>query len=274
MALTDAKCAQIILDDYEHTCRLSRSRWAWEFLRRNPEFRRAALSSDQSRISEKPACHGVRLIRPDCDQSEAEKFGLVFFPDIDANGHDANAFWNPAIYARTLTVQVTPRHAGDRDEIFEQTVATCEVIHLTDRVGRESLLIRGNGHVLQVACSGLSLLSMEPVKMKLIIEDVTTLDETLRLISRAQRVLGKADEAEKPEWTRSSLAWRNALIAIDAHEAGLNYFETAAIIYGEQRATEAWQSPSRAMKDEMRRALARGRELRDGGYRDLLAAQT
>ena len=92
--------------------------------------------------------------------------------------------------------------------------------------------------------------------------------------SRAQRVLGKADEAEKPEWTRSSLAWRNALIAIDAHEAGLNYLETAAIIYGEQRATEAWQSPSRAMKDEMRRALARGRELRDGGYRDLLAAQT
>ena len=41
MALTDAKCAQIILDDYEHTCRLSRSRWAWEFLRRNIEYKRS-----------------------------------------------------------------------------------------------------------------------------------------------------------------------------------------------------------------------------------------
>ncbi|WP_439620220.1 DNA -binding domain-containing protein [Hyphomonas sp.] len=274
MALTDANSGHITLGEYDYTCRLTRSRWAWEFLRRNPDFREAALTTDQSRISEKPACHGVRLLRPDSDQSEAEKFGLAFFPDIDANGHDANTFWNPAIYARTLTVQVTPRHPGEHDEIFKRCVATCEVVHLTDRVGRESLLVRGNGHVLQVACSGLSLLSVEPVKMKLIIEDVTTLDDTLRLISRAQRVLGNEENPEEPEWTRSSLAWRNALIALDAHEAGLTYFETATIIYGSDRANEAWQSASRAMKDEMRRALARGRELRDGGYRDLLAAQT
>ena len=90
----------------------------------------------------------------------------------------------------------------------------------------------------------------------------------------AQRVLGKEEGADIADWTRTSLAWRNALIAMDTHEAGLTYFETAAIIYGEDRATEAWQSSSRAMKDEMRRALARGRELRDGGYSHLLTAQT
>ena len=110
--------------------------------------------------------------------------------------------------------------------------------------------------------------------MKLLIDNVSSMDETLKVIGKAQRILGKDDSSFNDTWTRSSLAFRNALIALDAYETGLTYFETAAIIYGEDRATEAWQSPSRAMKDEMRRALVRGRELRDGGYRDLLTAQT
>ena len=111
-------------------------------------------------------------------------------------------------------------------------------------------MIRGHGHSIQVACSGLSLLSVEPVRMKLIIDNVSSMDETLKVIGKAQRILGKDDPSFNDTWTRSSLAFRNALIALDAHETGLTYFETAAIIYGEDRATEAWQSPSRAMKDE------------------------
>ena len=274
MALTDAECVQISLDDYEYTCRLSRSRWAWEFLRRNVEFRDIATITDPSKVSKKSACHSVKLMRLECDQVAAEQYGLLFFPDINENGHDADLFWNPALFARALTVQVTPRHPNERDEIFEATVANCEVTHLTDRVGREHILIKGNGHTLQVVCSGLSTLSVEPVRLKLIIDSVSSLDETLKVIGRAQRILGKEDSSFCDGWSRSSLAFRNALIALDAHEAGLTYFETAAIIYGEDRANEAWQSASRAMKDEMRRALARGRELRDGGYRDLLTSQT
>ena len=274
MVLTDAECVQISLDDYEYTCRLSRSRWAWEFLRRNAEFRSIASLAGPSKITRKPACNNVHLVRLECDQVAAEQYGLLFVPDIDANGHDADLFWNPSLFARALTVQVTPRHPNERDEIFEATVASCNVTHLTDRVGREHILIRGNGHTLQVVCSGLSTLSVEPVRLKLIIDSVSSLDETLKVIGRAQRILGTDDPSFSETWTRSSLAFRNALIALDAHEAGLTYFETAAIIYGEDRATEAWQSSSRAMKDEMRRALARGRELRDGGYRDLLTAQT
>jgi len=274
MSPADTPSVRIDLDDYAYTCRLSRSRWAWEFLRRNSEFRQAALRAGDSQISEKSACRSIRLLRPQCDQSDAEKFGLVFFPDIDANGYDADVFWIPALYARALIVQVTPRHPSERDDIFEETINECEVTHLTDRVGREYLLIRGHGHIVQVACSGLSLLSVEPVRMKLIIDNVSSLDGTLKVIGRAQRILGKEDANLHEVWTRTSLAWRNALIALDAHEAGLTYCETAAIIYGAERATEAWQSSSRAMKDEMRRALTRGRELRNGGYRDLLAAQT
>ena len=272
MALTDANTVQIALGDYDYTARLSRSRWAWEFLRRNAQLRQAIEASGQTVMSEKTACNGIRLLRPHCDQSDAEQFGLVFFPNVDANGYDADVFWIPALYARALTVQVTPRHPSERDDIYEETMASCDVTHLTDRVGREYLLIRGNDHIVQVACVGLSLLSVEPVRMKLIIDNVSSLDDTLKVIGKAQRILGREEPKDGSGWTRTSLAWRNALIALDAHEAGLTYFETAAIIYSEERAAKAWQSASRAMKDEMRRALSRGRELRDGGYRDLLTA--
>lgn len=102
MSPADTPSVRIDLDDYAYTCRLSRSRWAWEFLRRNSEFRQAALRAGDSQISEKPACHGIRLLRPLCDQIDAEKFGLVFFPDIDANGYEADVFWIPALYARAL----------------------------------------------------------------------------------------------------------------------------------------------------------------------------
>ena len=136
--------------------------------------------------------------------------------------------------------------------------------------GSETKLTRGNGCVIQVFCTGMSLLAREPVKLSFIIDSLDEFQAKLKTLQRAQRVYDPQAEADIPEWTRHSLALRNALVALDCHDAKLSYFETAGFIYGEERAREAWDSPSRAMKDEMRRALARGRDLRDGGYATLL----
>ena len=111
---------------------------------------------------------------------------------------------------------------------------------------------------------------MEPVKLSFVIDSLDEFQAKLKTLQRAQRVYDPQADDDIPEWTRHSLALRNALIALDCHDDGLTYFQTAAFIYGEARAREAWDSPSRAMKDEMKRALARGRELRDGGYSTLL----
>ena len=173
-----------------------------------------------------------------------------------------------------MNVQVTPRHPGEVDDIFERSVRACRITHLTDTSGREYLLLRGNNHVVQVGCTGLSLLSVEPVKMKIVIEAVTSLDESLTIIERAKPLYRTDQQNAPPEWTRTSLAFRNAIISLDAHAQRLSYLETASIIYGSKRASEAWSGPSRAMKDEMKRALARGRDLRDGGYRALLSPPT
>ncbi len=74
-------------------------------------------------------------------------------------------------------------------------------------------------------------------------------------------------------WTKRSrrqFLMRDALIALDGHAVGASYREIAIAIVGPQQARAAWDSPSRALKERMRRALAKGESLRDGDYRTLI----
>ena len=70
--------------------------------------------------------------------------------------------------------------------------------------------------------------------------------------------------------TAKRIGLRNALVALDGDMAGASHFEIAAVMFGTARANQAWKSGSRSMKELVRRARAKGRELRDGGYRELI----
>lgn len=70
--------------------------------------------------------------------------------------------------------------------------------------------------------------------------------------------------------SRERLFMRDALIALDARRVGATYRQTAALIYGVERARAAWSSSSTAIKERMRYALARGEQFRDGAYTTLL----
>lgn len=258
------------LDQYDYAWKLSRSRWAWEFLRRNPDFLEDAARHGPDELSVRGACSGITIIRSRTDQCDAERWGLAFFPDPSLNGFEANVFWSAGLYPRQVQVNVVPRADGEICDIFEKTTSVCRVIHFTDTVGREHILLKGNGCVAQVRCTGMSLLAMEPVKMRFVIDGGENLEYKYRVLKEAHRVLEQGGEPEAPAWNRASLVFRNALIAYDCHAAGLNLRDSAAVIYGKDRADEAWIGPSRSMKDEMRRARDRGIELVQGGYRDLL----
>ena len=255
---------------YDYTWLLSDSRWAWEFLRRNRRFLEDSSLPSASELSFAPACHQITLVRPRAPQALAERWGLAFFPDPEDSGLEADAFWSGGLYPRRVHMQVSPSGPNESCEFYDRTVGICRITHFTDLAGREQFLLKGNGCVIQVFCTGMSLLAREPVKLSFIIDSLDEFQAKLKTLQRAQRVYDPQAEADIPEWTRHSLALRNALVALDCHDAQLSYFETEGFIYGEERAREAWHSPSRAMKDEMRRALARGRDLRDGGYATLL----
>jgi hypothetical protein len=76
--------------------------------------------------------------------------------------------------------------------------------------------------------------------------------------------------AYRPDRTRTRLLLRDALIALDGKCLGASYRDIAIIIYGLERVMAEWVGASRWMKDHVCRAYAKGVELRDGGYLDLL----
>lgn len=70
--------------------------------------------------------------------------------------------------------------------------------------------------------------------------------------------------------TRSALVHMRALQALDAEAAGASERDLARLIFGEAEADATWNaSPTRA---KVRYLIRHGRALRDGGYRQLLAA--
>ena len=75
--------------------------------------------------------------------------------------------------------------------------------------------------------------------------------------------------ATKPRWikrTRDQLLVRDALIAVDGRNAGASHREVAEVSVGRKRVREEWSSRGGWLKERMRRALAVGEALCDGGH--------
>lgn len=259
---------------YNYLWRMSPDRWAWEYLRRNPEFRADAKSYTADSVSERTACHNIRILKSRGSQTLAERWGLIMMPDPNANGIHADAVWNPRLFPDQVEVNVTPRAETETCDIYSRTMSVCKVTHLTDSVGREFLLLRGNGCVVQIRCMGLSLLGMEDVRMKMILPDFDSYDRKIKAQQEGMRVFGNDPDAETPMWTKTTQILRDGLVALDCMEIGLSRRETAIVLYGLQRVEAEWSNPNSTIKNALKYVTRKAEELRDGGYMvELLGAQ-
>lgn len=252
---------------YNYTANLSRGNWAWEFARRNPALREVAYAV-LPLLESGLACRDIRLLKLPEPDLAAEAWGLLFFPDPDQTALSTHVFWSDQAFPRQIAVHVRDREPGEIDEIFEKGTRLCRIVHLTDATGREHFLVKGANCSIQIRCSGKSLLCGEPVKMEFSVSGFDCPEAYIHALKKAHRVYDC--EARAPTWSRKTLGYRNALIALDAQAAGMSYRDTAVIFYGQTRVAEEWSGGSNAMKSAMARLLAKGTKLRDGGYRELL----
>jgi len=263
------------LKKYNYLWRMSRDRWAWEYLRRNKDFRKDAALHSSDDISEMTApCRNanIRLLRSRVPQKLAARWGLVFMPDPSLNGIDADAVWLKTAFPDQVEVNCTPRAEGQTCDIWDRTVPHCKITHVTDRAQREFLLLRGNGCVAQVRCTGQTLLSLEPVRMKLQISDMETYEQKLKAQKEGMRIFGNDPEAETPVWRKRTQILRNGLIALDCLELGMTHREIAVVLYGKAAVDAEWGVTS--MKSTTRYLVNKAKALRDGGYLvELLGSQ-
>ena len=116
----------------------------------------------------------------------------------------------------------------------------CKITHLTDGQGREFLLLRGNGCVVQVRCTGLSLLGMEQVRMKLTISDMEAYERKLKAQKEAFEIYGTANESQTPLWSKRTQILRDGLVALDCLELGMCRREIATVLYGKDAVDAEW----------------------------------
>lgn len=257
---------------YDYMRGLSRSNWAWEALRRNPNFLEDASKRPANDISLKaiPELPGVKFLRPRYKQTLAKKWGLAFFPNPKHNSCSADVFWTDELYPRKLSVYVANSPRAAPNDLLECLLNKAEILHYTHLDGREQILLRAHHQTIQIRCEGLSLLSWSPRKMHLVYDGRDLSGARWNFFESKADAFLSAQTNNLRDWTRKSLARRNALIAFDCRAVGLSIFDTAAVLYGHKEADAAWASPSDALRQKTLRAIKRGRNLVCGGYRELL----
>jgi len=255
-----------VLKRYDYLWRLSSDRWAWEYLRRNADFLEDAQAWSPDALAEGVACNQTRIIKSRVPQTLAHRWGLAILPDPEANGIDADVIWQKEVFPDQFEVHVSPRSPGETCDIVERTLPVCAVTLFTDRQGREFLLLRGNGCAVQVRCTGLSLLSLEPVRLKLQLSDVEAYERQLKSYKEALVIYGPAPEAQAPLWSKRTQMLRDGLVALDCQALGFTRKETARVLYGAEAVANGWGTGNSSMKDAIRYLIRKAEGLRDGGY--------
>jgi hypothetical protein len=143
---------------------------------------------------------------------------------------------------------------ADQPCIRHVVIGPDDVEHLLIRTSERSLTIRVTGHRA----------SRAPVCLKFVISAQARVKETAAMLALYPDLL-----TMRPRWikkTSEQMLTRDAFIAFDGRAAGASHREVAEVIYGRKRVREEWSGRGCSMKERVRRALAKGQALYNGGH--------
>lgn len=253
-------------DDYAYIRELEGTGWAWEYLRRNADYRDDFRSSEAVELVIVRLPNGTTLYKPQERQATAESWGLALFADPDKTALAQDLFWLPEVTTLTATCSLIP--AGDRAtdtlclDCFKGRTAvllneTAEVV--TVRAARKSATLNiVNGSIL----AGNNAVTFSHHGFK----TLSRHNECLRILQQLMTETSNTNTTQNGGGNKH-LAY---LIALDGHLEGRSYRDIAEVLYGQDRVGTHWTDDTRWMKSKVRRAVERGIALMNGGYRDLL----
>ncbi len=250
---------------YDYALTLAPSDLAWEFLRRNAQYQRAFRLS--RRGPERPGRlrSGPLLVRVRRHTSGSIAWGLITFVDPALPAPEASLCWLTSSTAPILEALCcrAPRSAFDLAIADVRSVKSVilgpgreEHVLLGDSERTFALHLQGSRASLGPVCTTFLLRGI-PDPMKLA-ADFVRVDALLRV------------RQSRTHQSRHRLLLRDALVALDGRRAGASHRDVAKVIFGIERVREAWSGGGGWLKERMRRALAAGEALRDGGYRKAL----
>jgi hypothetical protein len=254
------------LDDYAYTLGLDGPGWAWEFLRRNDKFLIECRSSRAGLPVQIKHTSGTIYLRPRRKFLRAEAWGLMLFPNPKKSSNETTVFWHPDTL--TNSVNATLFHANDNmDETLSLNDFVCQRVVLINNC-TEHVIVRSAQESARLSLVGQSILFG---KCKCVFH----IDGLSKLANVAQtlRTLTHLRDQTSPTIGHQSqfeLHLRDYLVALDGHLAGRSYRDIAEVIYGSDRVKNVWTNETRFLKETVRRAVRRGIQYMESGYRTLL----
>ena len=262
--------------------RLPSAIWAWEGLRRNPDYRRSYFASQFSRPRRVRLSTGAILLRANQRQRRAESFGLLSFSDPD-NGYDkAELFWRPDLLAGSLQVALrSPQKAGLYSKsstdpiILSKLKARRTILQTVD--GMRHILISGTNYWLQ-----LYSFSTLPVGEEVVVQiRIDNAKYGMRRLDAAAQLLSlHRSSDENPSLIGRQNTPQSVVRALRAFDI-YNGFEcpkgdlktVARSLVGRERVEKDW-GHDRNLRVQSRRWVERGDEFVKSRYREFLTRKS
>jgi len=245
--------------------------WAWEFLRRNPDYKRDYRLSRARLLKTAEHTSGGSFIRVRRRCPCAETWGLICMSDPSLSPMHATVAWasdtiNWAIETEAKTV-VSP----DIDVDFDLETARFEQAFVIIEAKQQNLYMRIKSHSACFELTGDSVLP-NPVKMRFIINSIDQIRSAISVLQIAQTATGvRTNLVRNTVPYTTQLRRLKYLIAAEKAIEGSFLRDIGAAIYGSKRTEREWKNlDSRAFKDEIVRAKRKGLHLLNGGYREFL----
>ena len=230
---------------YLYVIRLTPPQLAWEYLRRNREYREAVLVG----------------------ASSPQFWGLDAFEEPSLDARSASPLWVDPRASVALTK--IPDASADSFDVWRFIGAK----HLTPAGTGLSLSIRS--YRLRVVF-GDSLRAGDPFAYVLPSSDqlpqlCLSIRECMAGYAGRTTLPGNRADSERP--SPSALLHMRALQTLDGLEADASHRQLAQALFGQQRVSERWGAESE-LRAQVRYLVKRAQSLRDGGYRNWLTAPT
>jgi hypothetical protein len=253
-------------EDYAYTRELDGPGWAWEFLRRNEQFRRDCRLNRVGHPAAIRHASGATLYRPRRRFLAAEKWGLELFANPDKTALETDIFWLTHLQSHAIQCQCYPTVTNEPDAL------SLEKFHV-----RRGILIGGENEHIAVRgtrCSasmviGSGTLLFGKANVSFIHNGLTTSSrhyQTTLILNKMTSKLANSNRRTAQKYSK----FFEYLIALDGRLAGLSYREIAIVLYGLNGVETTWSDDTRGYKSKVIRASKNGFKLMERGYLKLL----
>lgn len=234
---------------------------AWEWLRRDPDYRALAPHFDDLQ-------HGDLRIAHAASAAVRARLGCLNTPSPGKRWPESPVLWSSSIDPTVLTVMAVPADAAD-DRAFDlrhwRTMATL----VASPSGEHLLLWDARSSVRLDVISG--SLSDGPVMLFHQLSRIEQLEPKLAALRRFHHL---CRTGQFPAVTGSPTQQsRRQILALRTHDAiarGASIRDIGIMLHGDERVGAEWPGSGDALKSQARRLIALAREMAGGGYRRLL----